>query len=269
MLPLDHTFDHHGQSVAWGKIGNGPPMVLVHGFPWSAQAWRRVAPWLAQHHTVYYFDMIGTGQSQKVDGQDVSPPVQSDLLAALIAHWGLEAPHIVGHDFGGLCALRGVFLLGVPVGRLTLMNAVGVLPSGSPFYAHVRHHEAAFAGLPDYAHAALFKAYIANAAHHPMRADAEALYLDPWSGPIGQPAFYRQIAQSGEAYIAEAMERYRKLDVPTHVIWAVEDTFIPLAQGQDLAERIGADRFTPIEGAGHVVQEDAPEAVVGAILGNA
>ena len=89
MLPLDHRFEHNGQSVAWRSIGEGRPIVLIHGFPWSSQAWRRVAPFIAAHHRVYYFDMLGTGLSEKFDGQDVSPAVQNDLLAALFDHWSL------------------------------------------------------------------------------------------------------------------------------------------------------------------------------------
>ena len=59
MLELDHRYDHRGQSIAWGVMGAGDPIILVHGFPWSAQAWRRIAPWLARSHRVFFFDMLG------------------------------------------------------------------------------------------------------------------------------------------------------------------------------------------------------------------
>lgn len=271
MLPIDQSFRHAGQTVAWGAIGDGPPVVMIHGFPWNAQAWRKIAPWLARTRRVYFFDMIGCGRSEKREGQIVSPAVQNDLLAALFSHWGFGAegcdvPEVVAHDFGGLCALRGRFLNGLRYKRLTLIDAVGVLPSGSPFFAHVRHHEAAFAGLPDYAHAALFDAYVQSAAHRPMAPDALDLYRAPWTGPEGRPAFYRQIAQAGEPYIQEAMDRYDHPGCPTHVVWAREDAFIPLSQGEELASRLNADRMTVIDDAGHIIQEDAPEAVVGALL---
>ena len=38
MLPLDQTFTFRDQAVAWGTIGEGEPIILIHGFPWSAQA---------------------------------------------------------------------------------------------------------------------------------------------------------------------------------------------------------------------------------------
>ena len=269
MLMLDQAFSFNGQRVAWGVIGAGDPVVLAHGFPWSAQAWRRIAPWLAQSHRVWFFDMLGTGRSEKSDGQNVTESVQSDLLAALIAYWGLDRPQVVGHDFGGLAALRCHFVNGVDFGRLHLIDPVAVLPSGSPFYAHVRLHEAAFSGVPDYAHEALLRAYIQQAAHYPLRAEAMDIYLEPWRGETGKPAFYRQIAQSDTANIAEAQQRYRKPDFPVHLVWGAHDSFIPLERGEKLKGLLHAETMTVVDDAAHIVQEDAPEAVVAALLRNA
>jgi len=266
MLTLDRRFDFGGQPVAWGAMGEGPPMVLVHGFPWSAQAWRRIAPWLARRYRVHVFDMLGFGDSAMAEGQDVSPQVQNDVLAALIEHWGLDRPHVVGHDFGGLAALRAHFVNGVPYGRLTLFDSVAVLPSGSPFFAHVRDNEAAFAALPAYAHDALFRAYIGNAAHRPLPRDVQDLYARPWQGSTGQAAFYRQIGQSDIGAIEALQPLYRPLDCPVRLVWGAEDTFIPPAQGEQLAAALGVDGITVVPEAGHVIQEDAPEAVVAALL---
>jgi len=268
MLTLDRKFSFNGHSVAWGAVGDGDPVVLVHGFPWSAQAWRKIAPWLARNHKVFFFDMAGCGQSQKAADQDVAARVQSDLLAELIAFWQLDRPQVVGHDFGGLAALRGHFVNGIDYGKLHLIDPVAVLPSGSPFYAHVKHHEAAFAGLPAYAHEALLRAYIQNAAHYPLREEAMQIYLAPWRGEVGQAAFYRQIAQADTKDISEAQQRYRKPAFDVHLIWGRHDSFIPLQQGEELKGLLSAASMTVISDAAHVVPEDTPEAVLGALLAN-
>lgn len=158
MLELNERFAYQGQTVAWGSMGHGDPIILIHGFPWSAQAWREIAPWLSKNHKVFYFDMLGAGLSEKNDQQNVTESVQSDLLEALVGHWELKRPQVVGHDFGGLAALRGHFINGIEYSKLHLVNVVAVLPSGSPFYSHVANYEPAFAGLPDYTHEALFRA---------------------------------------------------------------------------------------------------------------
>lgn len=268
MLELNERFDYQGQSVAWGTIGDGPPLVMIHGFPWSSQSWRGIAPWLAKTHKVYFFDMLGTGLSEKAADQNVTESVQSDLFAALAAHWGIGRPKVIGHDFGGLCALRGHFINGIEYDALYLINSVAVLPSGSPFYAHVAHHEEAFAGLPDYAHEALFRAYIQNAAHYPLREETTQIYLKPWSGETGKPAFYRQIAQANTENISEVQERYTSTDFEVHIIWGEEDTFIPISRARKLADVLQAKSFTSISNAAHLGQEDAPEALLGAVLQN-
>ncbi|MCP5088497.1 MAG: alpha/beta hydrolase [Rhodobacteraceae bacterium] len=268
MLVLDQRFSFREQSVAWGCLGDGDPVVLIHGFPWNAQAWRRIAPWLAKTHKVYFFDMVGTGLSQSSTRQNVTESVQSDLLEALFKHWCLDAPQVVGHDFGGLAALRGHFVNGLTYAKLHLINAVAVLPSGSPFYAHVAHHEDAFAGMPDYAFEALFKAYVENAAHYPLRHDAGECYLAPWRGEDGKAAFFRQIAQADNQNIQEVQGLYKQTDFDVHILWGVEDTFIPLTQGRELEELLRAASFTEISDAAHIVQEDAPEAIVATLMRN-
>lgn len=268
MLTLDQSFTFRDQRVAWGRMGAGDPIILIHGFPWSCQAWRKIAPWLARTHEVFWFDMLGTGASEKLPEQDVSEDVQSDLLAALVAHWGVERPHVVGHDFGGLAALRGHFVNGLDYGKLHLFDPVAVLPSGSPFFAHVREHEAAFAGLPDYAHEALFRAYIQNAAHHPLRREVQDIYLAPYRGAAGRRAFYAQIAQSDTDNIAQAEARYGKPGFEVHLAWGAQDTFIPVSRGERLRDAVGAESFTVIEDAAHLVHEDAPEAVLATLMRN-
>lgn len=268
MLILNNRFSFNGQSIAWGSLGQGAPIILVHGFPWSSQAWREIAPWLAKTHQVFFFDMLGAGLSEKGADQNVAESVQSDLLAALIAHWELSRPQVVGHDFGGLAALRAHFINGVEYGKLHLVNAVGVLPSGSPFYAHVAEHEAAFAGLPDYAHEALFRAYIQAASHHPLRDETAQMYLQPWTGEHGKPAFYRQIAQADLAHIRDAQARYAPPPFDVHISWGLRDTFIPAKQGHQLRDVLGAKSFTEFPEAAHLVHEDAPAALLGALAQN-
>ncbi|MCG8356283.1 MAG: alpha/beta hydrolase [Kiloniellales bacterium] len=266
MLELKERFSYQGQSVAWGSMGEGDPIVLIHGFPWSAQAWRSIAPWLAKTHKVYFFDMLGTGLSEKGSDQNVTESVQSDLLEDLIGDWGLTRPQVVGHDFGGLCALRSHFVNGIEYGKLHLVNAVAVLPSGSPFYAHVANHEPAFAGLPDYAHEALFRAYIQAAAHYPLREDSIQMYLKPWSDEVGKAAFYRQIAHADLGNIEEAQKLYAEPDFDVHMTWGMRDTFIPSEQGREVQKLLNAKSFTPIPDASHIVHEDAPAALLGSLL---
>lgn len=266
MLTLDKTFQFRGNEISWAHFGTGDPIVLVHGFPWSAQSWRKLVPWLAKTNQVFVYDMLGTGRSEKRSDQKVDESVQGELLAELLSFWNLTHPHVIAHDFGGLAALRAHFIHGVAYGRLHLIDAVALLPSGSPFYQHVAHHEHAFSGLPDYAHRALLRAYIQNASHQPLSQEVSDMYLAPYSGEIGQPAFYRQIAQADTRHIEELQTHYAKPEFPVDLIWGEHDTFIPPERGRKLASALQANSFTSLPHAAHLVQEDAPEALLGAIL---
>lgn len=264
---LPETFAFDGQLVRYGVQGSGKPLVLIHGTPFSSIVWRRVAPHLSEHRQVFYFDLLGYGRSEMRAGQDVSLAVQSRLLTALLDHWRLVSPDVVAHDFGGCTALRSYLLDGSEYSSLTLIDPVAISPWGSPFVRHVRDHEGAFAGLPPYIHAGILSAYIADAAFRPLSAEDMHHYVDPWLGESGQAAFYRQIAQMDQRYTDEIESRYGEVRCPVMILWGEQDRWIPIEVGRELASRIPAATFRCVPGAGHLVQDDAPEAVVAALLG--
>lgn len=266
MLELPNTSIIEGNAVRWGKCGDGPPLVAIHGTPFSSQVWRRIAPHLADKRTVYFFDLVGYGQSQMREGQDVSLAVQNRVLSALFREWGLDRPHVLAHDFGGATALRSFYLDGLRYASLTIFDAVALAPWGSPFVQHVRKHEAAFSGMPAYMHRALLRAYLQTAAHNPLSDEALDIYSAPWLGAIGQAAFYRQIAQMEQKFTDEVQGLYRRMDCPVMVLWGEKDAWIPYEKGEALAALISDRPCVRIPNAGHLVQEDRPEAIVAAIL---
>lgn len=237
MLALDQALDFRGRRIAWGVMGEGAPLVMVHGTPFSSQVWRRIAPVLARHYRVHYFDLLGYGASDQGPG-DVSLGVQNEVLAALWQHWGLESAHMLAHDFGGATALRAQVLNGLPFASLTIFDAVTLSPWGSPFVAHTRKHEAAFAGLPDYAHRALVSAYLQGAVSRPMSPEALAIHLSPWLGDPGQGAFYRQIAQMDMRWTEQVVPKLGPMPFPVQVLWGEDDNWLPIAQGEALAALI-------------------------------
>jgi pimeloyl-ACP methyl ester carboxylesterase len=266
-LLLTETFDFHGQTIRYGVVGDGPPLVLVHGTPFSSAVWRRILPYFAENRRVHFYDLLGYGQSEMRDGQDVSLGIQDKVLTALLEHWGLDAPDIVGHDFGGATVLRAHLLGKRNYRSLTLIDPVALAPTGSPLIRHARKHEAAFAGLPAYVHEAIVPAYIAGSAYRPLSADAMSLYAKPWLGEPGQGAFYRQIAQMDDRYTDEVESKYPEIRCPVMILWGKEDRWISVELGRKLAAKIPGSILKIIPGAGHIVQEDAPEAIVAALLG--
>ncbi|WP_439580022.1 alpha/beta fold hydrolase [Elioraea sp.] len=264
-LPDIMTFE--GRTVRYRVAGNGPPIVLMHGTPFSSVVWRRIAPLLAETRRVFCYDMLGYGQSEMRDGDDVSLGVQNRLFAALLSHWGIGRPDVVAHDFGGATALRAHLLDRRDYRSLTLIDPVAVRPWGSPLVHHVRDHQAAFAGMPAYMHEAILPAYLRSAMQQPATDAVLAPLIAPWLGEVGQAAFYRQIAQMDQRFTDEVEPLYGAIRCPAQILWGEDDQWIPIAQGRRLAAMISGARFMPVPDCGHLMQHDAPEAILHALAG--
>ncbi|MFC9243363.1 alpha/beta fold hydrolase [Streptomyces sp. NPDC057136] len=266
---LDRTFTSSSGEVRWAVLGpeEAPPVVLVHGTPFSSYVWRGVARALAQDHRVHVWDLPGYGASEKYALQDVSLRAQAVVLTELLGHWGLREPAVAAHDFGGCVALRAHLLHGARYRRLALVDPVALAPWGSSTYRLLGSHPEVFGQLPPGLHRALVKEYVGSASHPGLHPDVLDRLVAPWCTEDGQPAFYQQITQNDQRFTDEIQERYGELELPVLICWGTEDTWIPVARGHELAGLIPGAVLRLIPGAGHLVQEDAPAELTAALAG--
>ena len=229
---LRQRFASNEGEIAWDRFGDGPPVVMVHGTPWSSWTWRRVAAVLAERFSVYVFDLLGFGASAKRAGQDVSLAGHGARLAALLEFWKLDRP------------------------------------AGSPFYRLVREHNGVFKQLPAAIHEGVLRAYVSTAQPRLLDRDLENALIAPWLGRDGQSAFYRQIAQGDQRHTDEIEPLYAQITAPTLVIWGEADPWIPAARGAELARRIPGARLEILPTAGHLVQEDQPDELARLLRGH-
>lgn len=254
---LPETFVFEERPVRYGVAGDGPPVVMVHGTPWSSYNLRHLIGALSSEFTVYYYDLLGYGQSDKSPG-DVSLGIQNRVLAGLLDHWGLDSPSIVGHDFGGTTVLRTHLIDEREFNKIVLIDPVALSPWGSSFFRHVNRHEAAFAGVPDYIHEAIVRAYVKTAAFEPIDDTTLDGIASAWTQPGGKAAFYRQIAQADSRFTDEVQDRYAGIDRPVLILWGAEDGWIPVDRGERLHHMIPGSSFHTIPNAGHLVIEERP-----------
>jgi pimeloyl-ACP methyl ester carboxylesterase len=259
---LRQRFETDEGEIAWDRLGVGPPVVMVHGTPWSSWTWRRVAALLAESFSVYVFDLLGFGASDRRAGHDVSLAGHGARLAALLECWRLDRPAVIAHDIGGAIALRAHLLHDRSVAALALVDVVALAPWGSPFYRLVRDHDSVFEQLPAAIHEGVLRAYVATAQPRPLDRDLHDALIAPWLGPDGQSAFYRQIAQGDQRHTDEIEPLYAQITAPTLVIWGEADPWIPAARAAELARRIPGARLEILPTAGHLVQEDQPDELV-------
>ncbi|GGM62048.1 alpha/beta hydrolase [Longimycelium tulufanense] len=93
-------FDYLGFEVFYLKKGNGPYLLLVHGYPFSSFDWKLIWPALARRFTVIAPDMLGMGFSDKPVRYEYSVHDHTDMHEALLTHLGVGQCHILAHDLG-------------------------------------------------------------------------------------------------------------------------------------------------------------------------
>ncbi|MFV2179395.1 alpha/beta fold hydrolase [Actinomadura sp. LOL_016] len=256
---LGEGFETPDGVVRWAAMGGGgDPIVLVHGTPYSSFLWRDIAPALALTRRVYVFDHLGFGRSDKREGQDLGLAAHARRFRRLLDHWGLDRPSVVAHDIGGAVALRTLLLEGADFGDLTLFDAVSGGEWERGLFRLFLEQVEVFQRLPGYAHEALVASHLRHATHVGLRPEIIDTFLEPWRGAEGQAAFYRQYSQIRQADTADYEHLLGGMTLPVRIVWGREDRILPPQYAEWLHDRIPHAELHWIEGAGHLLQEDAP-----------
>lgn len=100
-----------GTDIAYGRTGQGPPLVLVHGTTGHHKEWREVVPRLSEDFTVHAMDRRGRGGSGDTDEYAIEREYED--VAAVVDHVAAghdpEAPvSLVGHSYGVICSLHAI-----------------------------------------------------------------------------------------------------------------------------------------------------------------
>ncbi len=255
---LDQRFRSSVGEMAWGVTGEGPDVVLVHGTPASSVVWEGVIARLRDRYRMHFLDLPGYGASEKLEGQEVRLRAFARALREFLAARELQRPWLVGHDFGAATVMGAHLIEGCPVAGLVVADGVLLSPWGTPFSRHVNEHEAVFAAVPDYIHRAQLAAHLATAVARPMPAELETALIAPWTGEIGQPAYYRQVAQYDYAYTEWLEARYPNVAVPVTVLWGEQDQWVAPDEGRRFAGMVPGAELRWLPDAGHFSMVDTP-----------
>jgi pimeloyl-ACP methyl ester carboxylesterase len=113
----------NGIRLHYVTMGQGPLVILLHGWPETSYEWREVMPLLAAHFTLVAPDLRGLGLSEKTHGGYDKKRVASDI-AALIKQLGKGPAMVVGHDMGGKVAYVLALLYPELVNKLVLVDCM-------------------------------------------------------------------------------------------------------------------------------------------------
>lgn len=260
--------DSGGVKIHYVAAGEGPLVVLIHGFPDFWYSWRAQMPELAKHFRVVAIDQRGYNLSDKPDGvENYTTEKLAGDVAAVIRHLGAEKAVVVGHDWGGMVAWTLAMTRPELVDRLVILN----LP-------HPRGLLRELANNPDQQKASQYaRNFQRPDAAKTLNPDVLTFWVaDPKAKEIYKEAFGRSSIEAmlnyykanypREPYQEPPADAYPKVKCPVLMIHGLLDVALLPGALNDTWKWID-NEFTlvTIPRAGHFVQQDAPARVTEAM----
>jgi pimeloyl-ACP methyl ester carboxylesterase len=258
------TFDYQGIKINYYDAGQGPPILLLHGFGACAYSWRFLGPALAADHRVITMDLKGYGLSDKPRDGKYAVSDQADLVAEFIRAQDLHDLVVMGHSMGGGVTLLTYFKVreDTPgrIKRLVLIDSAGY-PQKMPWFIRM----AGIPGLnavatrllsPRFATAlVLRKCY-----YHKDKITEEQIDTYAYYGSLpGAPEAVRQTAAQLVPENMEALTaQYKTINVPVLVVWGEEDEVVPLKVGRNFKRDIPGSELVILPKCGHIPLEEEP-----------
>ncbi len=255
-----------GHRIHYVEAGDGPPVLLLHGWPTSAFLYRNILPHLAPNHRAIALDLPGFGASDKPLDASYSFRFFDRILSGFLDAIDVPVTGLVVHDLGGPVGLH--WAVGNPdrVSRLCLLNTL-VYPK--PSWAVVAFVAASYIPGLRFLLASpwgLRQAMeIGTCRPGAVSDECIAGVQEPFVETAARKALLKSahgLHPGGMKTIAEGLPR---LGIPTRIIYGTGDRILPdvartmtrVAKEMDLP----ADAVTALPDCGHFLQEDAPDEV--------
>ena len=273
-----HTLHANGIRQYFVEAGEGPPVILLHGFPETSFAWRHQIPALAERYRVIAPDLRGYGETDKpASGYDKRTMAQD--IVALMDALGLAKVALVGHDRGARVATRFAKDHPQRLDRLVVMDNVPTRIVARSlnartaraywfFFFHLVPElpEALIAGREDLWLRHFFSDWCYNP-HTITGADFD-IYVQAYRRPGAVRGAMSDYRANGEDVAQDQVDAEVKIACPVMALWgadfeAVGKMFDMAAVWAEMALDVRAE---PIDQCGHLPQEEQPERVNGLLL---
>ncbi|HEY2428335.1 MAG TPA: alpha/beta hydrolase [Acidimicrobiales bacterium] len=262
--------DSGGVGIEYDVTGQGRPVLLLHGFPDTGRLWRNQVPALAEAgYQVIVPDLRGYGRSDKPNDVDAYNMLMlAGDAAAVLDDAGVERAHVVGHDWGAALAWTlGAFvpdrvdhLVALSVGHPMAFRETGFEQREKSWYMLLFQFE----GVAEEWLSANGWANFREWARHP---DVDGVIADLEADSSLTPGlnWYRANVPP-QALVAPAIE-FPPVAAPTMGVWSSGDFALTEKQMQDSAAHVsGPWRYERVDGPGHWMQLEAPDAVTRLLL---
>lgn len=248
-------------SIAFQDEGEGPPVLLLHGFPASSWQWRELVPLLAARFRVIAPDLPGAGASVPADGVILDLATSARAMRELLAHLGLERFAVVGHGTGAGVA-QVLAIDGDGVDALVLLNAATLDAWPSRGVTDARTRLSADGATRQVVRAIVRSAFEVGAIHRD-RLPEEALdaYSKPYEEGDGPVRFERVLEGLDGRGLAGREEELGAIEAPVLILWGEDDPVYPSAVGERLNDAMPSSTLGLLPGCGHFLVEEAADTI--------
>ncbi len=268
----DRFLDVGAGEAAYRRIGNGPDVLFVHGWPVSSATFRKLLPHLVDHVTCHLIDFPSAGSSRFDADTPMSIAQHIETVRRVVDLLELDRVAVVGHDSGGMIARHA--MVGDP--RLSAMGLINTEPPNPSWrfksFIASRHLPGLSAGLgwvsgkPRIVRSrAVFGDAFADRSL--LGGEFDEFFLAPLHGiPVRRDAAVQVLRTFDMKYVTDLTDIHRRLDVPVQLVWGDKDPFFPVERARAMVAQFPDASLSVIEGAGLFSHEERPEAVAEALL---
>jgi len=256
-----------GHRIAYKEMGEGQPLLLIHGIPTNKLMWRDVMPELARHYRVIAPDMLNYGESDMPVDADVSINAQTRIFIKLMDSLGVASADVVSHDIGG--GIGQLMAVNHPerVRRQVLIDSVCFDSWPIPEFKQLLEPGVEEATSVE-EFISTMRGFMPSGVHDPAVATEEMVerYVSQWNSEQGKAAFFRNMRRLNKEYTQAIAGELKNIEIKTLVLWGDKDNFQKPDYAPMLADAIPGAELIWVKDAGHWVTDEKPEETVRHIL---
>ena len=259
--------------VAYRRVGTGPDVLFVHGWPVSGATFRRLLPHLAPHATCHVLDLVGAGSSRFGSGTLVSVGQHVQSVRRVLDLLEIDSVAVVGHDSGGLIARHA--LSGDP-----RVRAWGLIDTEQPqgltwrfrqflLAPHVPGFEKIFGWVLGAPRLRRHKLLLGSAFADNGMLDGEfdEFFLQPLHlDPARRRAAVALLKSFDTGLVDDLAALHARTHVPVELVWGALDPFFPVQRAREMVRGFPNAHLTLIDDASLFVHEERPAEVAEALL---
>lgn len=268
----DRYLDVGAGEVAYRRVGNGPDVLFVHGWPVSSATFRLLLPHLVDHVTCHLIDFPSAGSSRFDADTPMSIAQHIETVRRVIDLLDLDRVAVVGHDSGGMIARHA--MVGDP--RLSAMGLINTEPPNPSWrftsFIASRRLPGLSAGLGWVAGAPRIRRMRlvfgdAFADRSLLDGEFDEFFFVPLHDiRARRDAAVKVLRSFDMGYVTQLADIHRRIDVPVQLVWGDRDPFFPVARAKAMVAQFPDARIEVIEGAGLFSHEERPAEVARVLL---